>query len=183
MLHSNEDLFRSIAAAFFKREVGAVSAAEREKTKQLCYALCYGLGPEQLGGHLKISTPEARRLKEDFLRCFGGMGAPPWSTPRRERRLVTRAAVSRHARVHGEGQGARAEVRQGDDHRGAHPAARRHQLARLHRPRASRAPGERLSVAKALGHRRPAEQLSEAQLFRRSTRRSRAPRQTSPRRR
>ena len=66
----NSDFFARLAARFYGKGVDAVSAADRDCTKQLCYGIIYGLGHERLASNLQISWERARRLRAEFLGCF-----------------------------------------------------------------------------------------------------------------
>ena len=69
-LHAGGDLFKAIASSWHRKPAEAVSAIEREQTKQLCYGLCYGMGESRVAQGLSLDSSAARALKQGFLNAF-----------------------------------------------------------------------------------------------------------------
>lgn len=69
------DPFRQIAAGWRRIPSSAVTNDQRNRVKQITYALLYGLGDAALGASLGINTKKAAKLKDDFLQKFSGIAA------------------------------------------------------------------------------------------------------------
>jgi DNA polymerase theta len=64
------DVFKGICARWKKKPPEAVSEAERDMTKQLCYAIIYGAGASRIAAVAGCSDAEARQLYLDFLHAY-----------------------------------------------------------------------------------------------------------------
>ncbi len=49
-----------------------MSADERQKAKQLCYAMIYGMGAGGLAAQNNIEVDGAQAIIDDFMRAFPG---------------------------------------------------------------------------------------------------------------
>eukprot|EP01135_Chromosphaera_perkinsii_P001991 Nk52_evm38s215 gene=Nk52_evmTU38s215 len=66
LLNVNEDAFKCIASELYEVERNNVTSEMRKKTKQLCYAMIYGIGLKNLAIQMKCSEEDAK----GFLRKF-----------------------------------------------------------------------------------------------------------------
>jgi DNA polymerase theta len=64
------DVFKGICGKWKKKPPDAVSEAERDMTKQLCYAIIYGAGASRIAAVAGCSEAEARQLYSDFLHAY-----------------------------------------------------------------------------------------------------------------
>ena len=64
------DPFRTIAAKWLNKELGAVTTAERNQTKQLTYGLLYGMGSGRLAKGLRVEEAVARQHMESFKKAY-----------------------------------------------------------------------------------------------------------------
>nr|CUU98975.1 hypothetical transcript [Hymenolepis microstoma] len=71
---TSEDAFKLLAAHWLKRaDSSSVTSEERQRTKQLCYAVIYGMGPASLAAQNSITLPEAQKLIDTFMTSFCGV--------------------------------------------------------------------------------------------------------------
>lgn len=66
MKHTNEDIFRKIAAKWNRIEECNVTDIQRNQTKQLCYGIIYGMGNKALAENMNVEESESLKLTEDF---------------------------------------------------------------------------------------------------------------------
>ena len=73
LLQEGGDVLRSIAATWLKKPITGITADERQRSKQMCYGILYGMGAkalaDQLEGH-HASEEEARALMSSFHIAF-----------------------------------------------------------------------------------------------------------------
>ncbi|XP_030753991.1 DNA polymerase theta isoform X2 [Sitophilus oryzae] len=67
------DIFKSIAAQWNNISEEEVTDNLRQQTKQLCYAIIYGMGAKSLSGQLDISEEEAFHFMERFKDTYIGI--------------------------------------------------------------------------------------------------------------
>jgi hypothetical protein len=70
---AGEDVFRAMAGRWLRKAEAAVSPAERNQVKQICYALIYGAGPALVAEQAGVSVEAAQQMMKDFLRTFPGV--------------------------------------------------------------------------------------------------------------
>ncbi|VDN97014.1 unnamed protein product [Rodentolepis nana] len=71
---TSEDAFKLLAAHWLKRtDPSSISSEERQRTKQLCYAVIYGMGPASLAAQNNIALSEAQKLIDTFMTSFCGV--------------------------------------------------------------------------------------------------------------
>ncbi|XP_050459690.1 DNA polymerase theta [Cataglyphis hispanica] len=67
------DIFKSIAAKWNNVPEEKVTMEMRQRTKQLCYGMIYGMGVKSLAENLCISEPEAQEFLESFMSTYPGI--------------------------------------------------------------------------------------------------------------
>ncbi|XP_072765089.1 DNA polymerase theta isoform X1 [Anoplolepis gracilipes] len=67
------DIFKSIAAKWNNVSEEEVTMEMRQRTKQLCYGMIYGMGVKSLAENLCISEPEAQEFLESFMSTYPGI--------------------------------------------------------------------------------------------------------------
>ena len=71
--NSASDVFKSIASAWLNKKVSHISEEERQRSKQICYGILYGMGPkslaEQMGGQ-DITEEEAMQFMSSFKSAY-----------------------------------------------------------------------------------------------------------------
>ncbi|XP_032671376.1 DNA polymerase theta isoform X2 [Odontomachus brunneus] len=67
------DIFRSIAAKWNNVTEEEVTNEMRQRTKQLCYGMIYGMGVKSLAENLCISEAEAQHFLESFMSTYPGI--------------------------------------------------------------------------------------------------------------
>ncbi|XP_012529717.2 DNA polymerase theta [Monomorium pharaonis] len=67
------DIFKNIAAKWNNVTEEQVSNEMRQRTKQLCYGMIYGMGVKSLAENLCISEPEAQEFLESFMGAYPGI--------------------------------------------------------------------------------------------------------------
>lgn len=70
-----EDVFRVLASRWLQKETTSVTVPERNRIKQLCYALIYGAGPSLVAQQANVSVAEAETWFLDFAVSFPGISA------------------------------------------------------------------------------------------------------------
>lgn len=71
--HQGEDLHRYVGAKVFDVAPQDVTSAMRSKVKAMSYGLVYGLSSYGLSQQLNISVDEARTMRIDYFKRFGGV--------------------------------------------------------------------------------------------------------------
>lgn len=66
VMRSSKDVFKMIAANWNKVQYDQVTEEMRDNTKQICYAIIYGMGNRSLSIALKINEDAAIMLTETF---------------------------------------------------------------------------------------------------------------------
>ncbi|KYN17239.1 Helicase POLQ-like protein [Trachymyrmex cornetzi] len=67
------DIFKNIAAKWNNVAEEQVTSEMRQRTKQLCYGMIYGMGVKSLAENLCISEPEAQEFLESFMSAYPGI--------------------------------------------------------------------------------------------------------------
>ena len=67
------DIFASIAAQWANKPVSTIDKAERDRVKQVCYALLYGAGPAKVAANAGCSVAEAESMMNGFMACYPGI--------------------------------------------------------------------------------------------------------------
>ncbi|XP_028028922.1 DNA polymerase theta-like isoform X2 [Bombyx mandarina] len=70
IMKSDVDVFKSIAASWSDVPEGEVDDDLRQKAKQLCYGIIYGMGNKTLSQHLDVSEMEASLFMDSFERTY-----------------------------------------------------------------------------------------------------------------
>lgn len=73
LLNAGGDVFRMIAGSFNGIEPAAVSDVQRQRAKQICYGIIYGIGAKSLGEQLNLSEDDASVYIEKFKSRFSGI--------------------------------------------------------------------------------------------------------------
>ncbi|CAB0034834.1 unnamed protein product [Trichogramma brassicae] len=73
MLQENGDIFKNIAARLNNVAEEMVDDDMRQRAKQLCYAMIYGMGAKSLAETLSISESEAKDYLEMFMSTYKGI--------------------------------------------------------------------------------------------------------------
>ncbi|XP_063702529.1 DNA polymerase theta [Culicoides brevitarsis] len=73
IMNSDEDVFRSIAAAWYKTSVADVTVKQRNDAKQICYGIIYGMGLRGFAEALETTEEEAFALIEQFHLTYPGI--------------------------------------------------------------------------------------------------------------
>ena len=72
-LNGKGDVFKSIAADVNSIDVDSVNAQQRQRAKQICYGIIYGIGPKALGEQLEVSEDDASMFIEQFKSKYLGV--------------------------------------------------------------------------------------------------------------
>lgn len=72
MFRQGKDIFTELS----RRWLGGESAAEREKTKRIVYAVMYGAGPQKLAEYLQVSITEANSIIDNFVGRYNNHSVP-----------------------------------------------------------------------------------------------------------
>ncbi|KYM80156.1 Helicase POLQ-like protein [Atta colombica] len=67
------DIFKNIAAKWNNVAEEQVTSEMRQRTKQLCYGMIYGMGVKSLAENLCVSEPEAQEFLESFMSAYPGI--------------------------------------------------------------------------------------------------------------
>ncbi|XP_029175852.1 DNA polymerase theta [Nylanderia fulva] len=67
------DIFKNIAAKWNNVPEEEVTVEMRQRTKQLCYGMIYGMGVKSLAENLCVSEPEAQEFLESFMNTYPGI--------------------------------------------------------------------------------------------------------------
>ncbi|XP_048512661.1 DNA polymerase theta isoform X2 [Athalia rosae] len=70
VMRRDADIFRNIAARWNHISVEEVQDDLRQRTKQLCYGIIYGIGPKALAKQLSVTELEAGKFMETFLGTY-----------------------------------------------------------------------------------------------------------------
>ncbi|KAI5637417.1 DNA polymerase family A domain-containing protein [Phthorimaea operculella] len=70
IMRSDVDVFRAIAASWGNVAENEVDDDLRQKAKQLCYGILYGMGNKTLAQHLDVSEMEAAVFMDTFYRTY-----------------------------------------------------------------------------------------------------------------
>ncbi|XP_024946082.1 DNA polymerase theta isoform X2 [Cephus cinctus] len=70
IMQSEGDVFKSIAAKWNGVTEKEVDDKMRQRTKQLCYAMIYGMGAKALAEHLSVTELEAAEFMETFMATY-----------------------------------------------------------------------------------------------------------------
>ncbi|KAK3917923.1 DNA polymerase theta [Frankliniella fusca] len=73
ILKSGEDVFCNLAASWNNITCDKVTDELRQKAKQLCYGIIYGMGTRALADQLGVDETDAESLMESFHNCFPGI--------------------------------------------------------------------------------------------------------------
>ncbi|KAL0124938.1 hypothetical protein PUN28_006657 [Cardiocondyla obscurior] len=73
MRQESSDIFKSIAAKWNSIEEEQVTNEMRQRVKQLCYGMIYGMGVKSLAESLCISETEAQEFLESFMNAYPGI--------------------------------------------------------------------------------------------------------------
>jgi DNA polymerase theta len=73
LLNTGGDVFRMIAGSLNGIERAAVSDEQRQRAKQICYGIIYGIGARSLGEQLGLSEEDASVYIEKFKSRFSGI--------------------------------------------------------------------------------------------------------------
>uniref|UniRef100_A0ABD2WL81 DNA-directed DNA polymerase n=1 Tax=Trichogramma kaykai TaxID=54128 RepID=A0ABD2WL81_9HYME len=73
MLQKNGDIFKNIAARLNNVAEEMVDDDMRQRAKQLCYAMIYGMGAKSLAETLSISESDAKDYLETFMSTYKGI--------------------------------------------------------------------------------------------------------------
>ncbi|XP_031783753.1 DNA polymerase theta isoform X2 [Nasonia vitripennis] len=73
LLHGKGDIFKSIAARLNKTTEEQVDDDMRQRAKQLCYAMIYGMGAKSLAETLSATESEAKDYLEAFMGTYKGI--------------------------------------------------------------------------------------------------------------
>uniref|UniRef100_A0A0C9Q746 POLQ protein n=1 Tax=Fopius arisanus TaxID=64838 RepID=A0A0C9Q746_9HYME len=69
------DVFRNIAAKWYNKDEEGIDDGMRQRTKQLCYGMIYGMGTRSLAETLQVDEAEARVFMDTFMRSYPGVKA------------------------------------------------------------------------------------------------------------
>ncbi|KAL6260260.1 hypothetical protein P5V15_007793 [Pogonomyrmex californicus] len=73
IMRQQGDIFKNIAAKWNNVTEEEVTNEMRQRTKQLCYGMIYGMGVKSLAENLCISEPEAQEFLESFMSTYPGI--------------------------------------------------------------------------------------------------------------
>ncbi|EGI59836.1 PREDICTED: DNA polymerase theta [Acromyrmex echinatior] len=73
IMKQSGDIFKNIAAKWNNVAEEQVTNEMRQRTKQLCYGMIYGMGVKSLAENLCISEPEAQEFLESFMSAYPGI--------------------------------------------------------------------------------------------------------------
>ena len=68
-----EDPFKILASKWRKIPIANVTSELRNHTKQICYAVIYGMGAARMAEDMKITAKKAEKLKSEFLETYSGL--------------------------------------------------------------------------------------------------------------
>jgi DNA polymerase I-like protein with 3'-5' exonuclease and polymerase domains len=72
----NKDIYKLIAMKIYKTvSTDAVTEEQRQVTKSIVLAICYGMGYQELAKRLELSIAQATKLKNEFFSLFPGVHA------------------------------------------------------------------------------------------------------------
>lgn len=71
---SNYDVFKLIGSKIYKKPLDHIDEQMRQRTKQICYGMIYGMGNTSLANALGVQIEEAQRFREDFFEAFPRLG-------------------------------------------------------------------------------------------------------------
>lgn len=74
ILNCGHDVFCSLAASVNNIPLDVVSDNLRQKAKQMCYGIIYGMGSRALADQLEVEESEAKTLMDTFHNTFPGIG-------------------------------------------------------------------------------------------------------------
>jgi DNA polymerase I-like protein with 3'-5' exonuclease and polymerase domains len=80
------DFFRSLATKFYRKPLAEVTPQDRDRIKQLCYGIIYGLGNERLAENLGVRWEQANDLRQQFFTCFKQLDQYMSATKRQARK-------------------------------------------------------------------------------------------------
>ncbi|KAK7862252.1 hypothetical protein R5R35_008130 [Gryllus longicercus] len=75
ILSSGGDVFRSVAASWNHIAEHEVTDSLRQRAKQVCYGVIYGIGANALSDQLEVDEEEAALFMESFLAAYPGLKA------------------------------------------------------------------------------------------------------------
>lgn len=70
IMQSDRDVFRLIAAKWYKKSESVISEKERHDAKQLCYGIIYGMGKRAVAEAMDTEEDEAEILMAEFHATF-----------------------------------------------------------------------------------------------------------------
>uniref|UniRef100_A0A336LSY8 DNA polymerase theta n=1 Tax=Culicoides sonorensis TaxID=179676 RepID=A0A336LSY8_CULSO len=73
IMKSEEDVFKSIAAKWYKTTIRDVSDKQRNDAKQICYGIIYGMGVRGFAEALETTEDEALSLTDQFHLTYPGI--------------------------------------------------------------------------------------------------------------
>ncbi|XP_011875915.1 PREDICTED: DNA polymerase theta-like [Vollenhovia emeryi] len=73
IMRQQGDIFKNIAAKWNNVVEEQVTSEMRQRTKQLCYGMIYGMGVKSLAENLCITEPEAHEFLESFMNAYPGI--------------------------------------------------------------------------------------------------------------
>ncbi|EDO38599.1 predicted protein, partial [Nematostella vectensis] len=73
VLNGGGDVFRMIAGSLAGLEPGSVDDKQRQRAKQICYGIIYGIGAKALGEQLELGEEDASMYIEKFKSRFSGI--------------------------------------------------------------------------------------------------------------
>lgn len=73
ILNEGQDVFKNLAASWNNIPFEQVADDHRQKAKQICYGIIYGMGPRALADQLQVEESEAVTLMETFHLAFPGI--------------------------------------------------------------------------------------------------------------
>ncbi|XP_043272294.1 DNA polymerase theta [Venturia canescens] len=73
ILRKKGDVFKNIAARWYNVAEDKIDDNMRQKTKQLCYGMIYGMGTKTLAETLAVTEREAKEFLESFMGAYPGI--------------------------------------------------------------------------------------------------------------
>lgn len=73
VLRKPGDVFKNIAAMWYNCAESNVDDTMRQRTKQLCYGMIYGMGTKTLADTLKVDEEQAKEFLDTFLSTYPGI--------------------------------------------------------------------------------------------------------------
>ncbi|XP_063984918.1 DNA polymerase theta [Diachasmimorpha longicaudata] len=67
------DVFKNIAAKWYNEDEEKIDDGMRQRTKQLCYGMIYGMGTRSLAETLQVDETEAKIFMETFMKSYPGV--------------------------------------------------------------------------------------------------------------